>query len=92
MQNNPAAGFVTIDPAYGDRNTDETGTVSDRSTFNAKRTEAESCAQGVDDIKTKTRVQSKGKKRKRTGQRKVHSRQEAVVYFPKSDKESTNRG
>ena len=24
LQNNPAAGFVTIDPAYGDRNTDET--------------------------------------------------------------------
>ena len=24
LQNNPAAGFVTLDPAYGDRNTDET--------------------------------------------------------------------
>ena len=50
---------------------------------------------GVDDIKPEkreTHVQSKNKKRKRAGQRKVHSRQETVVYFPKSDKESTNRG
>ena len=50
---------------------------------------------GVDDIKPekkKTHVQSKNKKRKRAGQRKVYSRQETVVYFPKSDKESTNRG
>jgi len=57
--------------------------------------EAESCVWGVDDIKTekkKIRVQSKNRKRKRAGQRKVHSRQEMVVYFPKSEKDSTNRG
>jgi len=56
---------------------------------------AESCVWGVDNIKTekrKIRVQSKNKKRKRAGQRKVHSRQEMVVYFPKSVNESTNRG
>jgi len=50
---------------------------------------------GVDNIKMekrKIRVQSKNKKRKRAGQRKVHSRQETVVYFPKTDKESTNQG
>ena len=46
---------------------------------------------GVDNVKTEKRkihVQSKDKKR--AGQRKVHSHQETVVYFPKSDKESTN--
>ena len=50
---------------------------------------------GVDDIKPekrKIRVQRKDKNRTRAGQRKVYSRQETVVYFPKSDKESTNRG
>ena len=57
-----------------------------------KLQEAESCVWDADDIKTKTRVQSKGKKRKRAGQRKVHSHQQAVVYFPKSVNESTNRG
>ena len=60
-----------------------------------KLQETESCVWGVDDIKTekrKIRVQSKNKKRKRAGQMKVRSRQETVVYFPKSDKESTNRG
>jgi len=60
-----------------------------------KLKEAESCVWDVDDIereKRKIRVQSKNKKRKRAGQRKAYSRQETVVYFPKSDNESTNRG
>ena len=60
-----------------------------------KRWGTESYAWDVDDIKTektKIRVQRKDKNRTRADQRKVYSRQETVVYFPKSDKESTNRG
>ena len=39
------------------------------------------------------RHQDRGEKeRKRAGQRKVHSHQETVVYFPVSVNESTNRG
>ena len=60
-----------------------------------KRWGTEGYAWDVDDIKPekkKIRVQRKDKKRTRAGQRKVHSRQETVVYLPKSDNESTNRG
>ena len=99
LQNNPAAAFVTIDVAYGDRNTDETGrrfrtevpSTLNRTEMPGSRKMCVWCGRHQDG-KEKNTGTEKRQNRTRAGQRKVYSRQETVVYFPKSDKELTNRG
>ena len=88
LWNNPPTAFLTsFISAHGDRNTPARRTASgpNRDIDGTERrfwTELPS---------RKIRVQSKNKKRKRPGQIKVHSRQETVVYFPKSVNESTDQ-
>ena len=71
---------------------------SNRNTFNAKTNGKSRKRKFVCGVWTTSRrkrgkyAQRKSKKRTRAGQRKVHSRQETAVYFPKSVNESTNRG